>query len=292
MFEALLEQVVNGLMMGSIYVLVALGMVLIYGVMHVLNFAHGVLFMLGGYASHFFFVRVTGDYISATLLSMTTLFVVGMALERYVFRALRDNLQNQVLASLGLILIIQNLVITLWGPTALQLKVRAADIMVPLGVMRFSLLHFVAIFVAMGCIALLYVYLTRTRFGTAIRATSQNHEAALVVGIDVNRMYLVTFAGGTALAALGGALLGPMFLIFPQMGDLPLLKALAAILLGGMGSIWGAVVGGLLIGVVEAVSTVFIATGYKDSITFMALVLILLFRPQGLFGIRVRGKEE
>jgi len=140
-------------------------------------------------------------------------------------------------------------------------------------------------------VALLGVFLKFTRFGTAIRATSQSREAAMVVGIPVKRVHWSTFAIGTMLAALGGALIGPLFLVFPQMGDVPLIKGLAGILLGGMGSVPGAVAGGMIIGVVESVSTLFLPTDYRDSIAFMVMVAILLVRPQGLFGVRMRGED-
>ena len=291
MTEALLEQVINGLMMGSIYVLVALGLVLIYGVMHVVNFAHGVLFTLGGYLGHFFFTQWWDNYWVATLLSMLSVGLVGYALERGVFRPLNGNLRNQVIASLGLILAFENAVIALWGPNALQWKVASTEQLVSLGELRFSVHHLGIIALTMIMITALGLFLKHTRFGTAIRATSQNQEAALVVGIPVQRVQWSTFVLGSALAALGGCLVGPLFLVFPQMGDVPLVKGLAGILLGGMGSVPGAVVGGLILGVTESVSTLFLPTDYRDSIAFMVMVGILLFRPQGLWGQRVRGEE-
>jgi len=290
MFDAILEQIINGTMMGSIYVLVGLGLVLIYGVMHVLNFAHGMMFMLGGYMAYTAFAHVTGDYGSAVLLSMLSLMAIGAVLERLVFKPLRGNLRNQVIASLALVLLIQNSVIAIWGPTGIQFKLSATEILVPIGGLRFSLQHILVIVVTFACMGVLFVFLKFTKFGTALRATSQNNEAATVVGINTQRMYWVSFAIGSALAALGGALIGPLFLVFPQMGDLPLVKALAGILLGGMGSIPGAVIGGLLIGITEALATLAIATDYRDAVTFVVIILILLFRPQGLFGVRVRGE--
>ena len=151
----------------------------------------------------------------------------------------------QIVASLGLILVIQNGVVALWGPQALQMRVAAAGATVRLGPLSFTVQHFVIIGTVAATVILLHLFLTRSRLGTAIRATSQNPDAARVVGIDTNRIFLLTFMVASALAALGGALLGPLFLIFPQMGDLPLLKALTAIVLGGMGSVPGAVIGGL-----------------------------------------------
>ena len=290
MARALVEQVINGLMTGSVYVLVALGMVLIYGVMHVLNFAHGVLFMVGGYVCHFLYTRLTGSYALAVVLSMATLAVIGAAIERGVFRPLQGNLRNQVIASLGLILAVENLVIALWGPNALQLKTAATERLVALGELRFPLQHLMIIAVTSIVVAALFAFLKWSKPGTALRATSQDRDAAMVVGIPVERVDVASFALGTALAALGGALVGPLFLVFPQMGDAPMVKGLAGILLGGMGSVPGAVIGGLVIGVAESVSSVFLPTDYRDSIAFAIMVLILLARPQGLFGVRMRGE--
>jgi len=290
MLTALLEQIANGTIIGCIYVLVALGMVLIFGVMQVLNFAHGVLFMAGGYVCHFAFFKITGSYPAAIALSMMALALLGLALERTVFRPLRNNIQMQIVASLGLILVIQNGVVALWGPNALQMRVPAAETIVRLGSLSFTAQHFVVIGTVAATVVGLQLFLTRSRLGTAIRAVSQNADAARVVGVDANRIFILTFVISSALAALGGALLGPLFLIFPQMGDAPLLKALTAIVLGGMGSVPGAVVGGLAIGIIEAVSTLFIPTDFRDTVVFGLLILTLLVRPWGLFGVRVRGE--
>lgn len=291
MLSAVLEQTINGLMAGSVYVLVALGMVLIYGVMHVLNFAHGVLLTVGAYVCHFFFVRVTGSYPLSILLSVVALAVLGIALERAVFRPLQGNLRNQVIASLGLILAFENLVVALWGPNALQMKVPATAALVAVGELRFPVQHLLVIGVTLIVVLVLFLFLKTSKFGTAIRATSQDRTAAMVVGIPVERIDWITFGLGTALAALGGALIGPLFLVFPQMGDAPMVKGLAGILLGGMGSVPGAVIGGFIIGIAEAVSTIFLPTDYRDSVAFTVMVLILLVWPRGIFGVRVRGED-
>ena len=291
MGEVLLEQLINGLMMGSVYVLVALGMVLIYGVMHVVNFAHGVLFTLGGYLGYFFYHRVFDSYPQAIVLAVLSLAVIGVLLERAVFRPLTGNLRNQVIASLGLILFLENLVVALWGPNALQWKVATTEQWVQMGELRFSLHHLGIIAVTLLLVTALGLFLKYTRFGTAIRATSQSQEAAIVVGIPVRTVQWSSFALGCMLAGVGGALVGPLFLVFPQMGDVPLIKGLAGILLGGMGSVPGAVIGGMILGVTESVSTLFLPTDYRDSIAFMMMVAILLLRPQGLFGQRMRGED-
>ena len=286
---AVLEQAANGLMMGSLYALFAVGMVLIFGVMGVLNFAHGVLFMLGAYLCQLVFTRVVDNYPLAILASMLLLAVIGMALERSVFRRLRLHLSMQIVASLGLILAVQNLVIGIFGPNALSLKIDATSAAVQFGPLRFTLQQVAIVVVVMASVAALHLFLSHSKFGIAIRATAQNEEAARVVGIEPDRIFLLVFAMGSALAALGGALLGPLFLIFPQMGDLPMLKALTAIVLGGVGSVGGAIVGGLAIGLLEAESTLVLPTDYRDAIVFTVLIVTLLLMPRGLFGVRLRG---
>ena len=288
MVVALAEQAFNGAMLGSIYVLVALGLMLVYGVLRVLNFAHGALLMLGGYLCQFVFVHLVGNYPLAIVGAIVGLLPIGWALERGIFAPLRGNLQNQVIASLGLVLVIENLAIVLWGPSALQFRVVDTQVSVPIGTLHVSVQQLLVIGVGLVCVAGLFAFLNLTKFGTAIRATAQDPRAALVVGIDVNRVHAITFAIGTALAAVAGALLGPLFLVFPQMGDEPLLKGLAAIILGGLGSVWGAVIGGLAIGIVEAVSTLFIPTDYRNAVAFLVIAAVLLLRPQGLFGRATR----
>lgn len=287
---ALAEQVVNGLMMGSIYVFVALGMMLIYGVMHVLNFAHGALFMLGGYLAHTVFTRLFDNYLFAIVGGVLALVLVGAALERSVFAPLRGNLRNQVIASLGLVLVIQNAVIAVFGANALQFPVQATRATVQLGPLSFAVQHLLIIVVGFACVAALFAFLQLTKLGTALRAVSQNPGGALVVGINVEATHKLAFALSMTLAAIGGALLGPLFLVFPQMGDLPLVKGLAGIVLGGMGSIPGAVIGGLAIGVIEATSTLVLPTDYKDVVVFATIVVVLLIRPRGLFGVATRDE--
>jgi branched-chain amino acid transport system permease protein len=217
--------------------------------------------------------------------------VLGIALERAVFRPLQGNLRNQVIASLGLILVFENLVVALWGPNALQMQVPATASLVSVGELRFPVQHVLIIAATLLVVLLLFIFLKTSKFGTAIRATSQDRMAAMVVGIPVERIDWMTFGLGTALAALGGALIGPLFLVFPQMGDAPMVKGLAGILLGGMGSVPGAVLGGFIIGIAESVSTLFLPTDYRDSVAFSVMVLILLAWPRGIFGVQVRGED-
>jgi branched-chain amino acid transport system permease protein len=231
--------------------------------MRVLNFAHGILFMAGAYVCQFLFAQIFGSYLFAIVVSMVVLALAGMLVERLVFRKLRENIDMQIVASLGLILLGQNGVIAIFGPSALQMNVPALQGGIHLGPIGVSFQHLLILATVTVASVALHFFLTRTKTGTAMRATSQSVEAARIVGIDPDRIFLLTFALASALAALGGALLGPLFLIFPQMGDLPLLKALTAIVLGGMGSVAGAMLGGLAIGVLEAESTLFAPRSHR-----------------------------
>jgi len=221
---------------------------------------------------------------------MLCIVLLGAAIERLVFRPLRGNMRNQVVAALGLVLVIQNGIILLWGARGLEFRLPTSAILVPIAGTTYSLQQVIIVLLCGAVVAGMYVFLTYTRFGIAMRATSQSPEGALVVGIDVNRMYAVSFAIGSALAALGGALLGPVFLLYPQLGDQPFLKGLAAIILGGLGSVWGTVLGALFIGVVESLSTLVIPSDYRDVVTFAGIILVILIKPDGIFGTRVRGE--
>ena len=287
---AVFEQATNGLTMGALYAVFAVGMVLIFGVMGVLNFAHGALFMLGAYLCQLMFTRVLDSYGLAILASMGAVAIVGLGLELFVFRKLRLHLPMQIVASLGLIMILQNGIVAVFGASALSLRVTAMQGSWTLAGFGLTRQHLLVLAVVAVSVAGLQLFLTRTKLGTAIRATAQNEEAAIAVGIEPDRMFLLVFALGSALAALGGALLGPMFLIFPQMGDLPMLKALTAIVLGAVGSVGGAILGGLAIGLIEAESTLVLPTDFRDAVVFSVLIAVLLLRPRGLFGLRLRGE--
>ena len=277
-------------MMGSVYALFAVGMVLIFGVMRVLNFAHGAVFMAGGYLCYAAFTYVADSYLLAVLCAVAGGAVIGLLLERLVFRRLRDSLSMQIVASLGLILIAQNAALLIFGPEAVTIAVPTLRATLRAGPIGITVQQVLIVAITAAAMALLQLFLARTRLGTAMRAAAQDLQAARVVGIDPDRVFAITFALAGGLAALGGALLGPLFLVFPGMGDLPLLKGLTAIVLAGMGSVGGAVAGGLAIGVLEAESTLVAPTEYRDLIVFVLLIGVLLLRPQGVFGIRVRGE--
>ena len=281
--ELFAQQVLNGLVTGSIYSLVALGLTLIYGTMQVPNFAHGQLYMLGAYLSFTLVTRVGLHFWVATALSMAALALVGMALERIVFRPLRHAPHlNSMIAALGVMLFLEAVAQNVWGEEFRHMDSPYASV-----VSVFGLPVTGHRLVVLGAAALLMValliFLTRTIAGSAIRATAQNTEGALLVGIDTNRVAMTTFGISAALAAFAGSLVAPISLIYPSMGSLITLKAFAIVVLGGMGSVPGALAGGYLLALAESLGGTYLSATYQDLVAFVVLALVFTFKPSGLF---------
>lgn len=288
-----IEQVINGIMTGAMYALFAVGLALILGVMDVVNTAHGEIYMLGAYTT-------VGAALGLGIgpwfyLPVTALmgFFVGLLIELVFVRRLRarpgvDVHLSSMILTFGIGMIIQNLALQIFGP-----KFRKAPELVhgstELWGMVFINGHLLASALAVASIALLTVFLRYTRLGRAIRATAQNPAAARLVGISTGRIAALTFAISAALAALAGALLGPLYYVQPTMGTNLLLKGFAVVIVGGMGSVPGAIVGAFLLGISESVGATILSYGYKDAIGFMLLALTLLFRPGGIFGAVARA---
>ncbi len=281
--ELFAQQVLNGLVTGSVYSLVALGLTLIYGTMQVPNFAHGHLYMLGAYLSYTL-VTVAGlHYWTAMGLAIVALALVGIGLERLVFRPLRHAPPlNSMIAALGVMLFLEAVAQIIWGEEFRHMDSPYAGV-----VSVFGLLVTEHRLILLGAAALLMVglllFLTRTRAGSAIRATAQNAEGALLVGIDTNRVAMTTFAISAALAAVAGSLVAPISLVYPSMGALVTLKAFAIVVLGGMGSVPGALAGGYLLALAESLGGTYISATYQDLVAFVVLALVFTFKPSGLF---------
>jgi branched-chain amino acid transport system permease protein len=281
--ELLGQQLLNGLVTGSVYSLVALGLTLIYGTMQVPNFAHGQLYMLGAYVAYTLVTAADVPYWLAAAGAMLALGGAGVVLERLVFRPLRHAPHlNAMIAALGVMLCLEAVAQRIWGeefrymPSPYESVVTLAGL--PIAGHRLILLGAAATLM----IALL-LFLTRTVAGAAIRATAQNHEGALLVGIDTDRVAAVTFAVSSALAAGAGALVAPISLVYPAMGALVTLKAFAIVVLGGMGSVPGALIGGYLLALAESLGGTYVSASYQDLIAFIVLALVFSVRPAGLF---------
>src|SRR5918994_1139139 len=259
--ELFAQQVLNGLVTGSVYSLVALGLTLIYGTMQVPNFAHGQLFMLGAYIAYSA-TRAGVDYWVALVIAVAAIALAGVALERLVFRPLRDAPHlNSMIAALGLMLFLEALAQNIWGEEFRHMDAPYGGVVSVFGLLvtthRLILLGAAAV----SMIALL-LFLTRTVAGSAIRATAQNPDGALLVGIDTSRVAMATFGISAALAAFAGVLIAPISLVYPAMGAMITLKAFVIVVLGGMGSVPGALIGGYLLALAESPGGTYLSATY------------------------------
>jgi branched-chain amino acid transport system permease protein len=275
-----------GLYAGCIYILLATGLNLIFGVMKIVNFAHGELLMLGAYITATVFVHSGFNPYFLILLTMLALGLIGIGVERLCFRPiLGTGKLNEIFLSLGLIYIFQNGVALIWGDDRQVLNSPYQTVSVPLGDIQLPLDYIIIIVITALILCGLYLLLRRTDLGRAIRATSQNRKGAMIVGIDVERMDMISFGIGSGLAAAAGTLWVVSGQVFnPYIGSIPAIKAFAIIILGGLGSIPGAIAGGLLYGIAENGAAYFLGGIWKDSISFLILIIVLIARPTGLFG--------
>jgi len=286
--ESFAQTLVFGLFVGGIYGIAAIGLSLVFGVLKMLNIAHGELLMLGGYVSFWVFVTLGMDPFVSLMVTIPALFLVGLLLDRVVYRHVvrqigEEKIKNSLLVSFGLTLVIQNL--ARWGFTPddriIQVSYAGAGLNL-LGItLPYTRLGSFAI--AFVVTVILHYFLHRTYPGKAILATAEDWEAAELAGINIHRIYMMTFALGASLAAIAGTFVTVTYGISPSIGILWTLKALIVVVLAGTGSILGAFPAGLLLGVVEAVSGAFIGQTYREVIGLVIFLLVLILRPQGLF---------
>jgi branched-chain amino acid transport system permease protein len=288
MYELVLPAVLGGLATGAIYALVALGLTLIYGVLHIINFAHGSLLMLALYAAFFLHSILGLDPYLAIPIVAPVFFVLGYLLQRGFiapFSGGKD--QNVLLVTLAISLIIDNLALYFWTSNTRTISVPYAYTMIEIGPAFIPLPRVVAFFAAMLCAALLWLFMNRTRTGKAIRAVAIEKRGAELVGIGVEHTYAVCFGIGAACVAVAACLLIPTFYVTPQVGYAFVLIAFTTVVLGGMGSFLGALVSGLLLGVIEALCGLFLGESLGQIGIFLAFIVILLFKPAGLFSRRL-----
>ncbi|MCX5822961.1 MAG: branched-chain amino acid ABC transporter permease [Deltaproteobacteria bacterium] len=281
------QQIFNGVMLGSTYAIVALGLTLVFGILQIPNFAHGHLYMLGAYITFFLMTLYGFGFWSALVTSMVALGLIGMLIERVVYRPLQDRPHiNSFISAVGAMIILETSVIVFWGPQGRRIPNPYPD-MVELFGITMSHQRLLVIVAAFVLIFLLQIFIKKTTPGTTIEAVAQNREGAMLVGINVNRVSSLTFAISTATAAAAASLVAPIFMISPTMGALLGMKAFVIVILGGVGSIPGAILGGYILGILEAIGGGYLSAAYKDVYAFGALILILSIRPTGLFGKEV-----
>ncbi len=285
--EIILEAVLNGLLTGAVYGLVALGLTLVYGVLHIINFAHGALLTAAMYAAYVARTAFGVDPYVAALPLAALFFGIGYLVQRLVLGpARRGQDENILLVTLGLSIVIENLMLAVFRSDTRSIDVSYAMDVVEFGPALLSwprLMGFAAT-IAVG--VALYVLMTFSATGKAIRAVAKERTGAALVGIDVAHIYAVTFGIGTACLAIAAALLLPSFYVSPRVGNAFVLVAFTIVVLGGMGSVVGALVGGLVIGVVESLSGLFLGESLGQIGIFLLFILVLLIRPTGLFGAK------
>jgi branched-chain amino acid transport system permease protein len=283
----LIPALLNGLTTGAIYALVALGLTLIYGVLHIINFAHGSLLMVAMYGVFFLHALFGIDPYVALPIMVPLFFIVGYVLQRAVIGpASHGKDENILLVTLGLAIILDNGALFLWTSTTRTVDVPYAFSVVDLGVALIAVPRLVAFFGAFAMAALLWLILARTDTGKAIRAVARERDGARLVGIQVEHIFAVSFGIGTACLAAAACLLLPTFYVTPQVGYTFVLIAFTTVVLGGMGSFPGALLGGLILGVIEALGGLFFGESLGEIGIYAIFILILLFRPTGLFGVR------
>ena len=291
----LLVNLVNGLSLGSVYAIIALGYTMVYGIAKMLNFAHGDVIMVGAYAAYVALRSLNMPPLVATLIAMVVCTLLGILIEKTAYKPLRHATSLAVLiTAIGVSYFLQNMAQLIWGATPVNFP--ADFITLPsISLMDGKLLIEGATLITILAGAVIMVGLTlfinRTKVGKAMRAVSEDRGAAELMGINVNRTISITFAIGSALAAIAGILLwAKVFKLEPTTGALPGIKAFTAAVLGGIGSIPGAMLGGVLLGVIEIFGRAYISTALSDAIVFSVLIIVLLVRPTGLLGKAVREK--
>jgi branched-chain amino acid transport system permease protein len=281
--ELFLQQVLNGLTLGGVYSLVALGLTLVYGILHVPNFAHGAFYMAGAFVAFYLISSLGLHYWIAMAGAAAAVALIAVVAERLVFHPLRNApYLHHMIASIGILLFLEAGAQALWGADFHRMQTPYTEVLSfgGLSLPAQRILIIVAAFVLVG---LLQLFLKKTITGATIVAMAQNRDGAALVGIDANRVAMLTFAISGALAGMAAVLYAPINLVYTSMGNLVITKAFVIIVLGGMGSVPGAIVGGLIIGFAEAFGAFYISTDYKDIIAFVLLVAILSCRPEGLF---------
>jgi len=281
--EIFIQLCINGVTLGLSYVLIALGLTIIFSIMGIVNFAHGEIYMLGAFAIFVSVTQLGVNFFLGLIIAVAAVGFFGIIVERILFRKFRGQELNGLVLSLALSILLQNLALVIWGGEDRSFPSPFSG--QSLDIFSASLSVDRVFTVAVGILALIFIYffINRTKTGQAMQAVAQDLEAAALQGIDINRIGSATFFIGCALAGLAGALLAPIYFVSPYIGLLPVLKAFVVIVLGGLGSIAGAFVGGMLLGGIDSLCLYFLGT-LGDMAGFVILILVIIFKPAGLLG--------
>jgi branched-chain amino acid transport system permease protein len=287
--DELLQHGANALVLGGIYALLGIGLTLIFGIMRVVNFTHGELYSFGAYMMFMWVMQVGVAFLLALPLAVLLGVALGAAIEFLLLRRLRGaDIDTTMLVMIGAWIALQNGEQLYWSGVAKSIDTPFPSAPLVLGGVSLSWNRLFVLAVAIGLILATQALIKATRLGKAMRATFQDRETAALMGVDIGAVHTATFALGSGLAAAAGALLGPVFVVYPTMGDLASLKAFAVVILGGLGSIPGATAGGFILACVEELGAGYLSSGYRDAMGFLLIIIILFLRPTGLFPTRER----
>jgi branched-chain amino acid transport system permease protein len=281
--DAFAQSILNGLVSGGIYILVAVGMTLVLSITRIIQLAHGEIYMLGAYCVYYLCARFGVNFFLALIISMLLVGGLGIVLERFFFRPVRGNEIRSLIVGVGLMLVFQNFVLVTAGGSAKPITSPFVGILHVFGV-TIPWERLAVVLLGLFLVSALLIFIHRTRIGQAMVAISEDREVATLQGINIDRISAIAMFLGCALAAVAGGLVGSMFSVSPFMGSFALMKGIAVIILGGLGSITGAIIGGFILGLIDGLIPALLNTHIAGLMGFGIIILILLFRPQGILG--------
>lgn len=286
------QYIANGVVSGAIYALMAIGLTIIFGHMGVVNFAHGGLYAFGAYIGLQFATTSGLGFFGAIAAAAVVMGVIGMAFERGLLQGARKKspVMTPMLITIGAWLMLQNLIIVLWGASAKRLDSPVGGSSVDLLLFKLQPQQLFVVILAFALIVAVHLWLKRSHVGLMLRSTFQDADAAWLMGINTRRMYGLGFALGAGLAAVAGVLVATLSALTPTMGDAATAKAFAVVIIGGLGSFPGVVIGALVLGIAESLASGYLASGYADAVAMAVLLGVLMLRPEGIFGTRVSVK--
>ena len=288
MTTVVLQQIINGVVLGSLYVLVALGLTLVYGVLVQINFAHADVVTFGAFAAYFFVNGLGGNYLASIAVALAVGAALGWLMNAAIFAPLRERGTEllPLIATIGVSVMAENAMLAFFGPIPYAFESPYSNSVIRFAGTFITLQNVLIIAMSIAAIALLYAFMKFTYMGKALRAVSQDRETAGLMGIDPNKVVMLTFVIASALAGMAGAMLGPVLVLTPFAGTSVIVKAFAIVIIGGFGNVEGTILAGLLVGLIESFTTQYLDTGMIDIVVFGLLLLMLAVRPTGLIAER------
>ncbi len=283
--DIIINAIIYGILIGSVYSLIATGLSLIWGVMDIVNFAQGDYMMLGAFITYWLLVLLNVDPLISIMISFGIIFLLGVFTQRVIINRILDApMFSQIITTFSILMIIRFGAEAGFGPFTRWVTTPYAGINLTIGSVSLPLTQIITFIISVSILIILHIFLTRTSYGIALRAVSQNREGAVLVGINIKRMYELAFGIGVGISAIGGALISTFIPIYPEMGGYYALLAFIAVVLGGFGNVYGSYISGIIIGVIQTLSAVFILPTLKDVVAFIVFIILILVKPSGLFG--------